>query len=90
MPVIERAVLDEKEMAVADFLRQIRWPADDHLLLILPLPIIKQWLYGLDPKVAIVITCDPDFKKILAYKQSQHWFGKFVDRLTRRVRGIDF
>jgi len=82
--------LSEKEQSTILFLRELCWPKDYEVLIVCPLALVKQWLYGLDPKVAIVVSCDPDFKKLFKFKQDQNWFGKFVDNLVRRLRGINF
>lgn len=90
MPAIELLELSEKEKKTAEFLGRLDFPHNYDLFMILPIRLIKQWVYGLDPKAAIVVTCSLDFKKLLGYKTSQGTFGKLADWVARRIHGIDF
>lgn len=87
---IPLASLSDQEKATILFLRRLEFPKDRDLFMMLPLALIKQWLYGLDPKVAIVVSCDPEFKRMFKFKQEQSWVGHIFDWMIRRVHGLDF
>lgn len=86
---IQRLELSPAEQSELAFLQALEFPRDYALFMILPFPLIKKWLYLLDPKLAIVITCDPEFKKLFGFKQTEGTVGRLLDWVIRRVRGFD-
>jgi hypothetical protein len=87
---IARLELTPYEKREQAFFRTLRFPQDYNTLTLLPLPMVKRWVYALDPKLAIVVTCSPEFKKLLKFKENQGTFGRATDWIARKVNGIDF
>lgn len=83
-------VRSDKEQALADWLHRLEFPRDYDYFMMLPLSLIKQWIVGLDPKVAIVVACDPEFKKLFAFKNDESFIGRGLNWCVRRIHGLDF
>lgn len=85
---IKRLDLTVKEQAELDFLRSLEFPRNYDLFMILPFPLIKKWVYGLDPKTAVVICGDPEFVKMFEFKRTEGSFDRAINWGIRRIRGI--
>lgn len=85
---IKRLDLTVKEQAELDFLRGLEFPRHYDLFMILPFPLIKKWVYGLDPRVAVVVCGDPEFVKMFEFKRTEGSLDQVLNWIIRRIRGI--
>lgn len=83
-------VRSAKEQALTDWLRRLEFPRDYDYFMMLPLSLIKQWIMGLDPKIAIVVACDPEFKRMFEFKNKESFVGRWLNWCVRRIHGLDF
>lgn len=51
----------------------------------LPFEEVKRWLYALNPRDAMLLACDPKFKRFLDAKRGETEFDKFMNRVKRWV-----
>lgn len=87
MLAVELPVTDERRV-IAELFQKLRFPRDLDVFMILPLPVIKRYLYSLDPKDALIVTGSPDFRRLLDYKMSENWFERVVHWMARRINGF--
>lgn len=87
IPLLIRSTREE---AIARWISRLEFPRDYDYFMMLPLSLIKQWIIGLDPKVAIVVACDPEFKKMFEFKNTEGWIGRWLNWCVRRIHGLDF
>jgi hypothetical protein len=44
-----------------------------------PFDVVKRWLYSLDPKDAMLLSCDPEFKRFLDKKRNETQWDKMIN-----------
>lgn len=79
-------MLRERRYSLPD----LSFPKDVGLFLILPYSAIKDWLYSLDPKDALILSCDKKFVNMLDKKRNEPILFRAINWLVRRVHGLHF
>ncbi len=74
--VIESRILNDHDRWIGT----LKWPEDFNSLRKLSFLDFKSWLYGMDPRDAMILSSDPEFRKFFdGYLSSNKW--KFIWRL---------
>ena len=81
---------DREYLSIAKKLRQLYYPKDEETLTHLSYRHFCQWLYGLDPKLALYLTNSPKFRILQQAVKNKSMFRKLLDRYWRFLNGFDF
>lgn len=98
MPTINARgqVIQELDETDADFvarvsvLRKLNYPRDLEIIRHLCYIDFKNWLYGLDPKLALFLTNERKFSSIQQAMREKTWLHDLYDSAWRLLNGFDF
>lgn len=79
-----------KPPAYMRMVRKLRWPTHVAIMTRMPYWAIRQWLYSLDPKTAMLVSLSPAFKEFLDLKRSEPIVLTVYNWYIRRVYGFGF
>lgn len=85
--------LDETDadfVARVSVLRKLEYPRDLEIIRHLCYIDFKNWLYGLDPKLALFLTNERKFSSIQQAMREKTWLHDLYDSAWRLLNGFDF
>lgn len=63
------------------------WPEDKGAIKRLTAEDFRVWVYSLNPRLALIITCTPEFREVLAYQESRSKIQALRDWVVRGIYG---
>lgn len=81
---------DREFIEILRVLRMFEYPRDEEALRHLTYRHFFLWLYGLDPKVALLLTNSSKFRKLQQSMKNKSFIWRVHDRLWRGFHGLDF
>jgi hypothetical protein len=46
------------------------------------------WLYMIDPRAALIMAGEPEFREIMVYQKNKRWYQALRDKVWRRFYGL--
>lgn len=89
-------MIQELDASDADFvervekLRKLEYPRDLEIIKHLCYTDFKNWLYGLDPKLALYLTNEKKFSSMQQDIRAKTWLHDLYDKAWRIWNGFDF
>ncbi len=81
---------DRRYIEISRTLSVLRFPEDEVLLRHLSYRYFCQWIYGLDPKVALYLTNVLTFRKLQQTVKNKSFLSRLYDRAWRSLHGFNF
>lgn len=69
------------------YVASLAYPQDKAVIEHLSKQDFRIWLIGLNPRDALILTCDSDGHSLVHYQQSKRWYHEVKDWFWRAVYG---
>jgi hypothetical protein len=75
--------LTKDQKVYRDYLAHLSYPAHAAWIYHLPKTVFFDWLYGLNPRDALLLSVDPGFRETMVHQKTKTWPVEVYDALWR-------